>query len=304
MESNPMCMALSAVKVLRLEVGNLFSTLSAGVKEEHGEEGREFISEIQSMLSAINHRYRELEQTVNNIKIPPGSLMLSNSSYFAQENSTDKQNLYSPLVRSHKWSDKVHKYSAFAHSILNANSLKKSIIFTSNNNKRKRPQTASHNISPQTMEAFIASMDRMFKDMNIQICRAFTTSTVVQVTLGRILQATVALKGFVIEWVVVRGYTESCNSPADLMSESRYHVFRRISDHAQAATLHFADFAMPIAMPNVHELATKSFLTWLHSYSSLFTNVCKQCGKHSYDCYPPTWRDFKNCDPYHFECKP
>lgn len=81
-----------------------------------------------------------------------------------------------------------------------------------------------------------------------------------QVTVGRILQAMIAFKGFIIEWVVIKGYTESCNSPTDLMIESRYHVFRRITDHAQAATLHFADFAMPIAIPNVHEIATKSFL--------------------------------------------
>lgn len=53
-----MCMALTAVKVLRLEVGNLFSTLSAGVKEEYGEDGREFITEIQRMLNVVNQRCR------------------------------------------------------------------------------------------------------------------------------------------------------------------------------------------------------------------------------------------------------
>lgn len=50
--------ALNAVKSLRLEVGNLFTTISEGVKEEHGEDGREFINEIQRMINAAQHRYR------------------------------------------------------------------------------------------------------------------------------------------------------------------------------------------------------------------------------------------------------
>lgn len=58
MDPNPMCAALTAVKALRLEVGNLFTTLSAGVKEEHGEDGREYVTDIQKLLNIINHRYR------------------------------------------------------------------------------------------------------------------------------------------------------------------------------------------------------------------------------------------------------
>lgn len=297
MEPNPICMALSAVKVLRLEVGNLFSTLSAGVGEEHGEEGREFISEIQNMLSVIGQRYRELEQTVININIPSGNLMSTNSSYLAQESCSDKQNLYCPLVRSHKWTDKVHRYSTLAHSILNSNSLKKSLIFTSSFNKRKRPLNTSPNITPQQMEQFVTGIDRLFNDMTISVSKSFSTNIVIQITLGRVLQAAIAFRGLILEWVVIKGYTEPCNSSVDIMAESRYHVFRRITDHAQAATLYFA-------MPSFHEIAVKSFLSWLNSYSTLFSSACKHCGKHSYNCYPPTWRDFKTCEPYHFECKP
>lgn len=66
-----------------------------------------------------------------------------------------------------------------------------------------------------------------------------------QITLGRVLQAMIAFKGAMIEWIVVKGFNESCNSPADLMSESRFNVFRRITDHAHAATLHFSASNMP-----------------------------------------------------------
>lgn len=55
----------------------------------------------------------------------------------------------------------------------------------------------------------------------------------------------IAFKGAMIEWIVIKGYNESCNSSTDLMSESRYNVFRRITDHAHAATLHFSGLNMP-----------------------------------------------------------
>lgn len=53
-----MCAALLAVKLLRLEVGNLFTAISEGVKEEHGEDGREFINEIQRIINIVHSRYR------------------------------------------------------------------------------------------------------------------------------------------------------------------------------------------------------------------------------------------------------
>lgn len=74
--------------------------------------------------------------------------------------------MYAPLVRSHKWIEKVsdrdlelptqsnayeinarflqvHKYSTIAHYILNSNSLKKSFILNPTLNKRKRPLISS-----------------------------------------------------------------------------------------------------------------------------------------------------------------
>ncbi len=50
--------ALTAVRSLRLEVGNLFTVISDGLKEEHGEDGREFLTEIQRMINAVHQRYR------------------------------------------------------------------------------------------------------------------------------------------------------------------------------------------------------------------------------------------------------
>lgn len=70
----------------------------------------------------------------------------------------------------------------------------------------------------------------------------------------------IAFKGIMIEWVVIKSYSETCNSPADLMSESRYSVFRRITDHAHAATLNFA-------VPNLPDLMVRPFMV---NYANFF----------------------------------
>ena len=47
-----------------------------------------------------------------------------------------------------------------------------------------------------------------------------------------------------------------------------------------------------------------SVQAWFHSYISLFSDACKRCGLYLHGALPPTWRDPKSLDSYHFECKP
>lgn len=37
---------------------------------------------------------------------------------------------------------------------------------------------------------------------------------------------------------------------------------------------------------------------------TLFNSVCKVCGNRLLNAYPPTWRDLRSLDTYHYECKP
>lgn len=78
----------------------------------------------------------------------------------------------------------------------------------------------------------------------------------IQITLGRILKAVVAFKGLMIEWVQVKGFNEEFvndNGQLDLWSESRYQVFRKITENANAAMLHFYS-------PTLPDLAVRSFM--------------------------------------------
>lgn len=56
----------------------------------------------------LNYFQRDLESTVNSLTTPPAPLTLGNTSFLSQELSQERQALYSQLVNSHKWIDKVH----------------------------------------------------------------------------------------------------------------------------------------------------------------------------------------------------
>lgn len=51
--------------------------------------------------------FRDLEQVVGSLSSPPGAMLLYNTSFLTQESTSDRQALYTPLVSSHKWLDKV-----------------------------------------------------------------------------------------------------------------------------------------------------------------------------------------------------
>lgn len=63
--------------------------------------------------------HRELEQAVGNIPLVAGNLNLQNTCYLTQESSSDKLALYSPLIRSHKWIEKVLEFVACKSLIAN-----------------------------------------------------------------------------------------------------------------------------------------------------------------------------------------
>lgn len=60
---------------------------------------------------------RDLEQVVGSLSSPPGAMLLYNTSFLTQESTSDRQALYTPLVSSHKWLDKVLKYKSIFNII-------------------------------------------------------------------------------------------------------------------------------------------------------------------------------------------
>ena len=99
------------------------------------------------------------------------------------------------------------------------------------------------------VDSLIATFDRLFSDMTVSVSRPFASNAVLHVTLGHVLKGVIAFKGLMIEWVVVKGYGETM----DLWTESRHKVFRKVTENAHAAMLHFYS-------PTLPELAVRSFM--------------------------------------------
>lgn len=164
--------ALTAIKVLRSSVGQVFDSLGNGLRADHGEENKEnkYLLELQELLTTVNVNlrylvfndifttylyiilnsflYRDVEQAVSSLNPPPGPFNLASTTYLSQETTQERQALYSTLVNSYKWTDKVHEYSNVAQALLSQNSLKRSYNTTSRA-KRGRAQTSTHNVPQQ-----------------------------------------------------------------------------------------------------------------------------------------------------------
>lgn len=119
--------ALSAVKTLRSSVGQIFETLAGGVKSADHADDSKYLLELQEQLNAVtvNLRFvrlfycktsvisvsflyfREVESSINVLQPLQAPLNLGNTSFLSQETTQDRQELYSQLVNSYKWIDRV-----------------------------------------------------------------------------------------------------------------------------------------------------------------------------------------------------
>lgn len=99
------------------------------------------------------------------------------------------------------------------------------------------------------VDSMLSTVERQFSDMTVSVSRPFASNAVLHVTLGHVLKALIAFKGLMIERVVIKGYGETM----DLWTESRHKVFRKVTENAHAAMLHFHSLALP-------ELAVRSFM--------------------------------------------
>ncbi|KAI1305857.1 Mediator of RNA polymerase II transcription subunit 27 [Halotydeus destructor] len=307
---------LKAAKVLRSCVGDLFKTLAEGgddviqrgqqeTNNNNGDQPEKvFISYVQNAVGNIGNRLRELESACtllahSNAQV---NLSLGNSTMIAQDMQWERTNLYASMVNSYRWNDRLSDFAGHASSFLSQNSLKRA---TPNPQVMIRgrlvPTTIRPNVySVQKVDAICLNLKRLFTDMSIDLIRPFGAPAVLKITLERVFKAVVVIRGTAIEWVMVKGFQEDFvgqDGKMDIWSESRYEVFRKVTDHANAAMLHFYS-------PVLSDLALRSFITWLRSYSSLFSKPCRKCDRRLLNNMPPTWRDVRTLEIYHEICRP
>lgn len=95
----------------------------------------------------------------------------------------------------------------------------------------------------------MTTLTQFFGDMTISASNSVKSDISFDITLGYILKAVIIIRGMMIEWIVVKGYEESI----DLWTQSRHKVFRKVTENALAAILHFDSVEYP-------ELGVQSFM--------------------------------------------
>jgi len=248
----------------------VFHLITDGIKDSTDKENRErkFVLDVQQLLMNIGVHLRDLETVCNSLQPPYNAISLGNCGQLIQDPVQEKSPLYLQLTQAHKWTDKVHEFAGHAVAYLNQNTLKRSSVNPGTMNKRLRKTlSTSHNVATQIVDTVAANVDRLFNDMTVSLTRPYGNSAILQITLGKTLKALIVLRSLVVEWVVVKGFNEELydkDGKLMLWSNSRYIVFQKVTEHANAAMLHFYS-------PLIPDLAVRSFMTWLHSYANLFT---------------------------------
>jgi mediator of RNA polymerase II transcription subunit 27 len=267
--------ALKSTKLLRAGVRDLFRTLAEGplpsaVREcDDGDDtalDRVMVTEVQSVVTGINQRIRELESACTLIAPPGGSstnTILGNSGLVGQDPVWERTPLYSSLVSAYRWSDRMHEHASHVVQILNANMLKRSAHQVTAIGPIRTRAHSTHPFrrpvyTPAQVDSFCQQLQRMLigTDIHMEVLRPFGAPAVLKVTLDRVLQSVIVLRGPCIEWVLVKGFNEDFlneNGKLDIWTPSRYQVFQKITDHANAAMLHFVHYVHP-------DLAVKSYV--------------------------------------------
>lgn len=74
--------------------------------EIFGRHSHEFCRQIYFLI-ALFQLYSDLESIINGLTPPQAPFTLGNTSFLLQETTQERQALYSQLVNSYKWIDKV-----------------------------------------------------------------------------------------------------------------------------------------------------------------------------------------------------
>ncbi|ESO94587.1 hypothetical protein LOTGIDRAFT_203928 [Lottia gigantea] len=288
--------ALNLTQKLRSNVTQLFQKLSDGFDDVENND-KTLLSEIQKSLGSVNKDFSDLETGSNSLTQVTGS---GNSQLLCIDPVIDKTSTYSQILQSYKWTDKMREQAAYAHALIKENPFKRTHVPSGLFPKRIRRNQLAYSYPPNRLDELINLLQVQYIDtMNISVVRPLGSSAVVQVVLGKTLKALLVFRGIVIEWVKVKGFMEEFQNEdgkVDIWSSSRYEVFRKITNHVTAATLHYY-------LPEMPDLAIKSIMIWLQSYSTLFSAPCQKCGKFLQNGLPATWRCLRTKKAYHEQCK-
>ncbi|KAL4228021.1 Mediator of RNA polymerase II transcription subunit 27 [Mactra antiquata] len=296
-QTESLIQAIRCTQKLRASVANVFQSLADGCPVEK-DNAVAAIGAFQESLLVVYNDFSDVEKVSSSLQ--PLSSVTPNSIYLSIDPAIDKLPVYQQIIQSYKWSNKVSDLAGYAASVMepHAKSKRTTQYSSAQAKKVKRISPTGHAVAPTAVEACIARLTQKVPDISMKITHPLGSHAVLQLTLGRILKAQLALRGLIIERVNVRGLTETNldESQMELWSRSKYDVFQKVTESATAAVLHFY-------FPHNAEMSLYTFLHWFQKFRTLFSAPCQKCGKHYLNGLPPTWRDLRSTEPYHDVCR-
>ncbi|XP_049516026.1 mediator of RNA polymerase II transcription subunit 27-like, partial [Dermacentor silvarum] len=211
---------------------------------------------VKERASASVRTSARLETAVTLLSSPIAPLNLGSTGHLCQDPTLDRTSLYTDMVKSYRWFDKVRKNLLFSQPMWLR-------IYQCKNSKAL---CLHQGTSGKNLGAVVA------KKTGVAYGRGIIIGPLMKRGLcSRCLTLTetalVCLRGLIIEWVLVKAFNEDFytdDDQLDMWSKFRYQVFQKVADHANAAMHHLFSLQLP-------DLAVESFLTWLHSYLHLFS---------------------------------
>ncbi|XP_067949020.1 mediator of RNA polymerase II transcription subunit 27-like [Watersipora subatra] len=293
--------SLKYLHKLKVSLHSLFESLANGPSE--GQENNAYLRGLQQRLLTMDNAFTDLENSGN--MLPTSNPAPStNTMSIPLEPEDENYEIFRQLTNCYTWNRRVQEYSTSVHSFLKENQLKRTAPSTGSLAKRARKASLdTHNMQTTSVDKVILqlnqSLNQKHPETSIQIYRPMGMSTVLLVTIGKIMKVIMVFRGLHTERIIVKGYGEAAqheNGQVDMWSESKYKVFQLVTHCAQAAILHFHSAVFP-------EMALYSLVQWLHTYTNLFSDCCNYCQRILNNNLPPTGRGFEKVPiRYHPQC--
>ncbi|KAM9182379.1 LOW QUALITY PROTEIN: mediator of RNA polymerase II transcription subunit 27-like [Mergus octosetaceus] len=285
--------AIATIQALCSSMKRVFDCLKVGTWNKEMLEGCEkgFVAAFQESLRSLSRDLGELE-CLNNL-VGTKNRPVRNSGLLSLDPVQDKRPLYSELLQTYKF-NKLQYRAGLAPGLLSQQRL--GCQRGASAKCRLKAQATTLILTPRYVDDVICRIDRMFPERTTRLSRP--NGTMLQVTQGKVLKATVVTRSLFIDRAMVKGYNENVytNGKLEIWSKSNYQVFQKVMDHATTALL-------PYQLPWMPDVVVRSSMTWLRSYIKLFQALCQRCRKFLQDGLLPVWRDFQTLEAFRDTCK-
>ncbi|CAH3189533.1 unnamed protein product [Porites evermanni] len=229
------------------------------------------------------------------------SQSLGNTGLLSLDPVEDRTALYDKLLETYDWHEKLTSGAQQALSCLKRHH--PSAVQSSDG--ASAAKKAKVTLKSETLNAL-----KEFKTLYPQLEFSCSTTNswgvyVFEVVVPKTFKAIISMPPRMteIDRLVIRGLQENpLLEKEELWSQSRYAVFRKVTDYATSALLHYYSATDPAAQ-------LRGVWKWLSSFQGLFSIKCTACGTHLKEeeenvLLPPCWRTYEDLSPYHYQCRP